>query len=157
MAASLERGSEHPLAAAIVQAATERHLQLGTTTDFESIPGKGVTGRVNTAPVVLGNFALMETLEIDASDSAQKAEELRNEGQTVMFVALEGKVAGLLGVADPIKDSTPDAIQELQAEGIRVVRTQFRSFRPKAFELSCSRATVELQLRPWQPNWRSTK
>jgi Cu+-exporting ATPase len=121
MAASLERGSEHPLAAAIVQAATERHLQLGTTTDFESIPGKGVTGRVNTAPVVLGNFALMETLEIDASDSAQKAEELRNEGQTVMFVALEGKVAGLLGVADPIKDSTPDAIQELQAEGIRVV------------------------------------
>jgi Cu+-exporting ATPase len=121
LAASLERGSEHLLAAAIVQAGSERDLQLGTTTDFESIPGKGVKGRVDGAALALGNLALMDALTVDASEVTEKAEELRNEGQTVMFVALEGTAAGLLGVADPIKDSTPEAIRELHAEGIRVV------------------------------------
>ncbi len=121
LAASLERGSEHPLAAAIVEAAAERSLQLGTTTDFESIPGQGVKGRVDGAAVALGNLALMESLPTDATPLTSEAETLRTDGQTVMFVALEGKAVGLLGVADPIKENTPEAIRELHAEGIRVV------------------------------------
>ncbi|UCF37991.1 MAG: HAD-IC family P-type ATPase, partial [Acidobacteriota bacterium] len=121
LAASLERGSEHPLAAAIVEAASKESLRLEATEDFESISGKGVRGRVDGVAVALGNRALLKTLEIDASDLVDKAEALRQEGHTVMFVAFDGRLAGLLGVADPIKESTPEAIANLHAEGIRVV------------------------------------
>jgi P-type Cu+ transporter len=121
LAASLERGSEHPLAAAIVAGAREREVALAEARDFASRTGKGVTGQVGDRQVVLGNRQLLDELGIDASDLAARAEELRGQGQTVMLVAVEGKVAGLLGVADPIKKTTPEAIRRLHEEGLRIV------------------------------------
>lgn len=121
LSASLERGSEHPLAGSIVQGALERRLELETATEFRSITGKGVTGRVRDRDVALGNRALMEQLGVSLEESAPRAEALRREGQTVMFVAVDGRAAGLLGVADPIKASTPEALELLRAEGLRVV------------------------------------
>ena len=121
LAASLERGSEHPLAAAIVKGAEARGLVLANADGFESITGKGVTGRIDGRGVSLGNRALMETRGIDAGALVERAEALRAEGQTVMFVAIDGSLGGLVGVADPIKDSTPDAIRTLHEEGVRLV------------------------------------
>jgi Cu+-exporting ATPase len=121
LAASLERGSEHPLAAAIVEGAREKGIDLAKAEDFEARSGKGVTGKVNGRRVALGNPKLLEELEIDPGDLAERAEELRGEGQTVMFVVVDGKPAGLLGVADPIKESTPEAIKKLHDEGLRIV------------------------------------
>jgi len=120
-AASLERGSEHPLAAAIVSGAEQRDLSLLKPEGFQSITGKGVTGRIEGKPVALGNQALMTDLHIDVADLNARVEQLRREGQTVMFVAIDGRAAGLVGVADPIKDSTPQAIAALQRDGIEVV------------------------------------
>jgi Cu+-exporting ATPase len=121
LAATLERGSEHPLAAAIVNGAEERKVALASAEDFDSVTGKGVKGRVDGRDVALGNRALMESLGIDATHMVARAEELRADGQTVMFVAVDGKPAGLVGVADPIKESTPEAIAALHKEGIRIV------------------------------------
>jgi len=121
LAASLERGSEHPLAAAIVKGAAERGVEPAQVEDFDSVTGKGVRGRVAGRDVALGNRALMDDLGIDPGALAARAEELRGDGQTVMFVAVDGKAAGIVGVADPIKDSTPDAIRTLHAEGMRIV------------------------------------
>ena len=121
LAASLERGSEHPLAGAIVQGTQDRGVELAKAVDFQSVTGKGVTGKVDGREVALGNLALMQDHGIDAGDLLQKADGLRAEGQTVMFLSVDGKAAGLIGVADPIKDSTPEAIRQLHAEGIRIV------------------------------------
>ena len=121
VAATLERGSEHPLAAAIVQGAGERGVEAADAEAFESVTGKGVTGRVEGKRVALGNRKLMETLQVDPGTLSDQAERLRAEGQTVMFVAVDGKPAGLLGVADPVKESTPEAIRQLHGEGIRIV------------------------------------
>ncbi len=121
LAASLERGSEHPLAAAIVKGAEARGVSLTGTKEFESVTGKGVKGLVEGRRVALGNRALMEGLGIDPGELASRSEELRGDGQTVMFVAIDGAFAGLVGVADPIKESTPDAIRALHAEGMRIV------------------------------------
>ncbi len=121
LAGSLERGSEHPLAEAIVRGAKQRGYQLDETADFESVTGKGVQGRVNGRLVTLGNAAMMEMLDVDAAPLGDRAEALRNEGQTVMFVAVDEAFAGLIGVADPIKESTPAAIAELHAEGLAIV------------------------------------
>jgi Cu+-exporting ATPase len=121
LAATLERGSEHPLAAAIVHGSEERGVALVEATGFESVTGKGVHGNVDGRSVALGNLALMTQLEIDLGGLAEKAEALRVEGQTVMFVAIDGKPAGFVGVADPIKESTPEAIHALHKEGIRIV------------------------------------
>jgi len=121
LAASLEKGSEHPLAAAIVKGAEEKKTNFAKVEDFKSVTGKGVQGRIEGRRVVLGNQALMDSLGIYAAGLAAKAESLRSEGQTVMFLGLDGKVAGLLGVADPIKESTAEAIQALHAEGIKIV------------------------------------
>ncbi len=121
LAASLERGSEHPLAAAIAAGAAERDIELKEADDFDSITGKGVTGRVDGQAVALGNQALLEGLGIDPGPIAEEAEQLRLEGQTVMFVAINGAVAGLLGVADPIKETTREAIQKLHESGVRIV------------------------------------
>ena len=121
LAASLERGSEHPLAAAITHGAEERGLPLQSTDRFESITGKGVRGVVDGKSVALGNRALMADLGIDTSASSETAERLRVDGQTAMFVSSESRLIGLVGVADPIKPSTPEAIQTLHAEGIRIV------------------------------------
>ena len=121
LAASLERGSEHPLAAAIVAGAEERGIALAKAESFESLTGKGVKGIVNGRAVALGNRALLEELGATADDLAAHAEEQRAEGQTVMFVVVDGKAAGILGVADPIKQSTPEAIRQLHEHGIRIV------------------------------------
>ncbi len=121
LAASLERASEHPLAEAIVRGAEERGMTLSQTDDFESVTGKGVTGKVNGRGVALGNIKLLEKLGIDPGDLPHQAETGRAEGQTVMFVAIDGRAAGMVGVADPIKDSTPEAIRDLHAEGVEVV------------------------------------
>ncbi len=121
LAASLERGSEHPLAAAIVAGANERGIALGEVHGFESVTGKGVTGEVNGLRVALGNLALLDALDIAADDLTSRAEELRRDGNTVMLVAVGGKAAGLVGVADPIKETTPAAIEALHEEGVRIV------------------------------------
>ena len=121
LAASLERASEHPLAAAIVGGAAERGVELAKVESFDSITGKGVRGEVDGKSVALGNRALLDQLQIDAGDLFDKADALRSDGQTVMFVVVDGKAAGLIGVADPIKASTPEAIRQLHQEGIRIV------------------------------------
>ncbi len=121
LAASLERASEHPLAEAIVQGAKERDVELTQADNFQSVTGKGVTGTVDGRKVVLGNLKLLESLGIDAIDLPQQADRQRTEGQTVMLLAVDGKAAGLIGVADPIKETTPEAIRDLHGEGIRVV------------------------------------
>lgn len=120
-AASLERGSEHPLAAAIVSGAEERGVRLGSVSDFRSETGKGVIGTVDGRAVAIGNRALLAALNIDPGGLAPRAEQQRADGQTVMFVTVDGRVAGLLGVADPIKETAPDALKALYAEHIRVV------------------------------------
>jgi Cu+-exporting ATPase len=121
LAATLERGSEHPLASAIVKGAEERGIVLGSADGFESMTGQGVRGRVDGFQVALGNRKLLDDLAIDAGAVAERAEALRRDGQTVMFVVVNDRVAGLLGVADPIKLSTPEAIEQLHRDGIRVV------------------------------------
>jgi Cu+-exporting ATPase len=121
LAATLERGSEHPLAAAVVDGAAARGVQLAPAADFESVTGKGVHGRVEGYAVALGNHALMTHLGVDVGGLAARAEPLRTDGETVMFVAVDGKAAGLVGVADPIKESAPEAIRALREDGIRIV------------------------------------
>ncbi|HYW77020.1 MAG TPA: copper-translocating P-type ATPase [Gammaproteobacteria bacterium] len=121
LAATLERGSEHPLAAAIVEGAEERGIRAERYTDFESVTGKGVTGRVGERTIALGNVALMQALDVEADALAERAEQLRTEGKTAMFLAVDGKPAGLVAVADPVKESTPEAIRALHEEGIRIV------------------------------------
>jgi P-type Cu+ transporter len=121
LAASLERGSEHSLAAAIVQGARARTLELEEARDVQAIPGKGVTGRVQGRSVALGNQALMQSLGIAAEAAGARADGMRGEGQTVMLAAVDGRFAGLLGVADPIKAHAPEAVRALRADGIRVV------------------------------------
>ncbi len=118
---SLERGSEHPLAAAIVRGAETRGVELTNHDDFQSITGKGVTGTVDGHAIALGNRALMDELGVDATELRKTAETMRKEGQTAMFVAVDGTPAGVIGVADPIKETTPDAIRSLHDEGIRIV------------------------------------
>jgi Cu+-exporting ATPase len=120
-AASLERGSEHPLAEAIVAGAVERGVSIPRSESFQSITGQGVTGRVEGRDVALGNRRLLEEFGASAGALADRANELRAGGQTVMFVVIDGEVAGILGVADPIKEGTPAAIAALHAEGVRVV------------------------------------
>ncbi|MFZ0256540.1 MAG: heavy metal translocating P-type ATPase [Gammaproteobacteria bacterium] len=121
LAASLERGSEHPLAAAIVSGARERGMDLAKAEHFESRTGKGVIGKIEGRAVALGNRALLEDLNIDSRELSEKAETMRSEGQTVMFVGVDGRPAGLIGVADPIKETTPQAIKALHEEGLRIV------------------------------------
>ena len=121
LAASLERGSEHPLASAIVAGAEERGIALASVESFQSVTGQGVTGRVEKRGVALGNHALMEALLVDTITLAARADELRSDGQTTMFVAVDGSIAGLIQVADPIKSSTAEAIRTLHAEGVRIV------------------------------------
>jgi Cu+-exporting ATPase len=120
-AASIERGSEHPLAAAIVAGAQEKGVSPKNAESFQSLTGKGVTGKVEGHNVALGNRALLDELHIDPGELATKAEELRKDGQTVMFVAADGKAAGLLWVSDPIKETTAEAVKQLHDDGIRIV------------------------------------
>ena len=121
LAASLERASEHPLAAAIVTAAEDRGLALAQVDDFASVTGMGVTGTVDGHAVALGNARLMKELNIDIAAAADRTDALRRKGETVMFVAIDGAAAGLLGVADPIKETTPQALAALRTDGVRIV------------------------------------
>jgi len=121
LAASLERASEHPLAAAIVAGATARGIALVEAAGFTSITGKGVTGTVDGTPVALGNLAMLAQLGLAADPAVQsQAEALRRQGQTVMYVVVDGALAGLIGVADPIKPAAAEAVRELRAEGLRI-------------------------------------
>jgi Cu+-exporting ATPase len=121
LAAGLERGSEHPLAAAILAGAAERGVPPAEVSDFRSLTGRGVMGTIVGKRVALGNSRLLQDLGIEARQLAAQAEALRAEGQTVMFLVVDDQVVGLLGVADPIKPSTPEAIRLLHAEGLRVI------------------------------------
>ena len=121
LAASLERASEHPLAEAVVRGAEDRGITLAGSTDFESITGKGVTGVVDSRRVVLGTHQFLVSIGVDASGLVDQAEAGRAQGQTVLFVAVDGESAGLIGVADPIKETTTEAIRDLHAEGLAVV------------------------------------
>jgi Cu+-exporting ATPase len=121
IAASLERGSEHPLAAAIVSGAEEKKLQLTDTREFRSITGKGVVGLVDGKRVALGNRKLLEELHVEPGNLWDRSENLRKDGQTVMYVVVEGTVAGLVSVADPVKRSTPEAIRMLHADNVKIV------------------------------------
>ena len=121
LVATLEQSSEHPLAEAIVEGSKERGYTLYKTKEFNSVTGEGVTGYVDGVNVAIGNRKLLENLQIDLGKLASKAEIYRTEGQTVMLVALDGKAAGIVGVMDPIKESTPEAIEALHAQGITVV------------------------------------
>jgi Cu+-exporting ATPase len=121
LAASLERGSEHPLAAAIVGGAKARGLALSPVAAFQSLTGRGVRGRVGGQEVALGNRKLLDEMNVDPRDFAENAEAMRAGGQTVMFLVADRSVAGLIGVADPIKETTPEAIRRLHDDGIRIV------------------------------------
>ncbi len=121
LAASLERGSEHPLAEAIVKGAEAKGAQLINATDFQAVTGKGVTGKINGRSVALGNLALLESLNIAVTGVKTKADSYRGQGHTAMFVAIDGKAAGIITVADPIKENTVEAIKQLKAEGLRIV------------------------------------
>ncbi len=119
--ATLERASEHPLAAAILEAAQQRGISPGEVTDFRSITGKGVTGTAEGQTAALGNRALLAELGISPGDLDERAKAMESDGQTVMFVAVGGKIAGMIGVADPVKATTPEAIKRLHSEGIQIV------------------------------------
>ncbi|UCD12290.1 MAG: heavy metal translocating P-type ATPase, partial [Nitrospinaceae bacterium] len=121
LVASLEKGSEHPLAAAIVMGAKDRGIQLSNPDHFESMTGKGVKGLIGKHFVSLGNSKLLNDLGIDFEELEKKAEILRSDGQTVMLISVDNKPAGLIGVADPIKETTPEAIINLHDEGIKLV------------------------------------
>lgn len=121
LAASLEQGSEHPLAHAIVMAARDKGLDLTETHDFDSQSGKGVTGKIKGQHVALGNAMLMEELAVDVSSMSDQANELRSDGATVIFIAVDDRIAGLLAIADPVKETTPEAISQLQKQGIHIV------------------------------------
>ena len=121
LAAGLERNSEHPLAAAIVSGARDRGVKLVDATRFDSLTGKGVVGEVDRRRVALGNRSLLDEFGVQSKELVEKAESLRASGQTIMFVIVDEKPVGLIGVADPIKETTPDAVSQLHAEGIRIV------------------------------------
>ncbi|HUP64822.1 MAG TPA: heavy metal translocating P-type ATPase [Thermoanaerobaculia bacterium] len=121
LAASVERASEHPLAAAIIAGTEKRGISVRAASEFSSITGKGVEGTVDGRRVAVGNRALLADLRVEARELIDRAEKLRSEGQTVMFVVVEGEPAGIIGVADPEKETTGDAIRELQQEGLRIV------------------------------------
>jgi Cu+-exporting ATPase len=121
LAAGLERSSEHPLARAIVEGAAERGVSPGETSDFQSVTGRGVTGRSGSRAIALGNSALMKDVGAAVAPIEAQVDELRASGRTVMFVAVEGELAGAVAVGDPIKDTTPGALQALRADGLRIV------------------------------------
>src|SRR5690606_10960144 len=121
LVASLERASEHPLGAAIVDAVKERSVELVDVGDFNSITGQGVVGTVDGRRIAIGNTKLMEREGVSLGDLEQRAEGLRGQGTTVLFAAIDGSAAGLLGVSDPIKSSTPQAIETLHAMGLKII------------------------------------
>jgi Cu+-exporting ATPase len=121
LAASLERGSEHPLAEAIVRGAEDKGVELAPTADFEAITGKGVRGTVDGRAVALGNLRLVTDMGLNAADLVARADQRRDQGETVMFVVLDGAIAGMVSVADPVKETTPAALKALHDLGLRII------------------------------------
>lgn len=121
LAAALERGSEHPLAEAIVEGAAGQGAERQEAEDFEAVTGKGVRGRIGGRAVALGNAAMMREMHLDTAQAEARANSLRAEGKTAMFIAVDGALAGIVAVADPIKESTAQAIRELHGQGLRVI------------------------------------
>jgi Cu+-exporting ATPase len=121
LAASVERSSEHPLADAIVRAAKERDLDLGNVQEFDSPTGKGATGKVDGKTILVGNATFLASQGVETQSLHEKSEQLRGDGATVINIAIDGKLAGLFAIADPVKASTPDALKALAAEGIKVI------------------------------------
>ena len=153
LAASVERGSEHPLAAAIIAAAAERKLELSSAEDFNAPSGKGVVGTVDGKRLALGNARFLGELNIDTSAITAEAERLRTDGTTAIFLAVNGKAAGVIAIADPIKETTPDALRALAADGIRVVMlTGDNRTTAQAVALRLGIADVEAEVLPDQKN-----
>ncbi|MGA8821743.1 MAG: copper-translocating P-type ATPase, partial [Pseudolabrys sp.] len=153
LAASAERGSEHPLAAAIVAAASERKLELSPVRDFDAPAGKGVTGAIDGKKVSLGNARFLDEMNIDTSALESQAERHRSDGATAIFLAVDGKAAGVIAVADPIKETTPDALKALAADGIRVVMlTGDNRTTAQAVARRLGIAEVEAEVLPDQKN-----
>src|SRR5262249_5570310 len=121
LASSVERGSEHPLAAAVVKAAQSRNLTLSEVSSFHSKTGRGVTGTIEGRQVTLGTATFMKEVGTGVAEAAEDAEKLRSDGHTVMFVAVDGKLVGMIGVSDPIKPTAREAIENLRKDGIRVI------------------------------------
>jgi Cu+-exporting ATPase len=153
LAASVERGSEHPLAAAIVAAAADRSLELSPVQGFDAPAGKGVTGMVDGKRLALGNTKFLAELGIDTSPLAAEAERLRGDGATAIFLAVNGKPAGVIAIADPVKATTPDALKALAADGIRVVMlTGDNRTTAQAVARRLGIAEVEAEVLPDQKN-----
>jgi P-type Cu+ transporter len=151
LAASVERASEHPLADAIVRAAKERNLDIGKVEEFDSPTGKGATGKVDGKAIVLGNANFLQSLGIDAQSLNNQGERLRGDGATVINMAVDGKLAGLFAIADPVKASTPDALKALAAEGIKVIMlTGDNKTTANAVARSLGIADVEAEVLPDQ-------
>jgi Cu+-exporting ATPase len=149
LAASVERGSEHPLGEAIVQAAEGRGLVLADAHTFDARAGKGVSGIVDGRVVIIGNLRMMQEAGIDASPLVGEADRLRDEGATAIFIAIDGSIAGVAGVADPIKPTTPEALAALKADGIRVVMlTGDNAATAKAVARRLGIAEVEAEVLP---------
>lgn len=153
-AASLERGSEHPIATAIVQGAEQRGVKISAVGNFQSLTGQGVTGEVEGHSVALGTSQLMNDLGVSIDSVTETAEKLRQQGQTVMFMAVDGRQAGLLGVADPIKESTPHAINALRKEGVRLIMlTGDNRISAQAVAHQVGIERVEAEVLPDQKAW----
>ena len=153
LGASLERSSEHPLAAAIVASAKGRGLALGEVEDFASVTGKGVTGRTGGRLVAIGNARLIGDLGIGSAELDARAEALRRDGATAMFVAVDGRPAGIIAVADPIKATTPAALASLRADGVRIVMlTGDNRTTAQAVAAKLGIAEIEAEVLPEQKN-----
>jgi Cu+-exporting ATPase len=153
LAASVERASEHPLASAVVAAAAERKLKLSAVGDFDAPAGKGAIGKVEGKRIALGNARFLSTLNIDVTALAAQAERLRSDGATAIFLAVDSKATGVIAVADPIKETTPDALRALAADGIRVVMlTGDNRTTAQAIARRLSIAEVEAEVLPDQKN-----
>jgi P-type Cu+ transporter len=153
LAACLERSSEHPLGAAILSCARERGLTLRDVADFTAVAGKGVAGKIGGRPVALGNALLLEEYGISASGLEARAGGLMREGATVVFVAVDGRPAGIIAIADPVKATTPDAISRLIADGIRIVMlTGDNRATAQAVAAKLGIAEIEAEILPEQKN-----
>jgi Cu+-exporting ATPase len=153
LAASVERSSEHPLAAAIVASARERGLALQEATEFSSVTGQGVGGRVGTRKIIIGNAKLMGTTGATTAMFERRAEQWRSEGATVMYVHIDDRAAGLLAVADPIKSTTRAALQTLRAAGIRIVMLTGDNRRTaEAVAVQLGIGEIEAEVQPEQKN-----
>ena len=153
LGASLERSSEHPLAAAIVASAKQRGLAIEDVTDFESVTGKGVTGKIGQRQVAVGNAKLLKDLGVSSTSLEARADELRREGATAMFVAIDGQPGGIIAVADPIKATTSAALESLKADGVRIVMlTGDNRTTAQAVANKLGIADVEAEVLPEQKN-----